>query len=91
AEGLFVRLLGEIGLATLVSLQTLYGLLGFFGAIIIALFNVTVIHPGKFRFNATVQRFEVVGVTALGIIGLMSFLIGLVIAQQGAVQLRQFG
>jgi len=30
-------------------------------------------------------------VSALGIIGLMSFLIGIVIAQQGAVQLRQFG
>ena len=39
----------------------------------------------------TVQRFEVVGVSALGIVGLMSFLIGIVIAQQGAVQLRQFG
>jgi phospholipid/cholesterol/gamma-HCH transport system permease protein len=32
-----------------------------------------------------------VGVKALGIIGLMSFLIGIVIAQQGAVQLEQFG
>ena len=38
-----------------------------------------------------VQRFDVVGVRALGIIGLMSFLIGIVIAQQGAVQLAQFG
>ena len=45
----------------------------------------------RFRYNATVQRFEVVGVAALGIIGLMSFLIGVVIAQQGAVQLQQFG
>jgi hypothetical protein len=34
---------------------------------------------------------ELVGVSALGIIGLMSFLVGIVIAQQGAVQLRQFG
>jgi len=33
----------------------------------------------------------VVGVRALGIIGLMSFLIGIVIAQQGSVQLAQFG
>jgi phospholipid/cholesterol/gamma-HCH transport system permease protein len=38
-----------------------------------------------------VQRFDVVGVRALGIIGLMSFLIGIVIAQQGSVQLAQFG
>ena len=29
--------------------------------------------------------------SSLGIIGLMSFLIGVVVAQQGAVQLRQFG
>jgi phospholipid/cholesterol/gamma-HCH transport system permease protein len=34
---------------------------------------------------------ELVGVTALPIIGLMSFLIGIVIAQQGSVQLQQFG
>src|SRR5207253_2550000 len=45
----------------------------------------------RFRINAIVQRFEVVGVHAFGIIGLMSFLVGIVIAQQGAVQLRQFG
>jgi phospholipid/cholesterol/gamma-HCH transport system permease protein len=38
-----------------------------------------------------VQHFDSVGVRALGIVGLMSFLIGIVIAQQGAVQLRQFG
>jgi len=34
---------------------------------------------------------ELVGVSALGIVGLMCFLVGIVIAQQGAVQLRQFG
>ena len=88
--GPLVRVLGEIGAAVTTSFKTMYGLLGFFGATMIALFNV-ITHPSRFRFNATVQRFEVVGVSALGIIGLMSFLIGLVIAQQGAVQLRQFG
>ena len=84
------RVLGEIGEATQIAFSTLYGLLGFFGAICIA-FGSVVRHPGRFRLNAVVQRFEVVGVSALGIIGLMSFLIGLVIAQQGAVQLAQFG
>jgi phospholipid/cholesterol/gamma-HCH transport system permease protein len=38
-----------------------------------------------------VRQFELVGVSALFIIGLMSFLIGIVIAQQGAAQLEQFG
>ena len=66
------------------------GLLGFFGALLIAIWSV-IRQPRRFRFNAVVQRFEVVGVHALGIIGLMSFLVGIVIAQQGAVQLRQFG
>jgi phospholipid/cholesterol/gamma-HCH transport system permease protein len=48
-------------------------------------------HPSRFRINAIIQRFELVGIRALGIVGLMSFLIGIVIAQQGAVQLSQFG
>ncbi|RZM30895.1 MAG: ABC transporter permease [Sphingomonas sp.] len=84
------RVLGEIGAATALSMRTLYGLLGFMGATVIALVNV-IRHPHRFRYNAVIQRFEVVGVSALGIVGLMSFLIGMVIAQQGAVQLRQFG
>jgi phospholipid/cholesterol/gamma-HCH transport system permease protein len=86
----FGTMLAEIGDAVVVTLRTLYGLLGFMGATTIAFVNV-VRHPSRFRFNATVHRFEVVGVQALAIVGLMSFLIGIVIAQQGAVQLRQFG
>lgn len=70
--------------------RTLVGLVGFFGATLIAFANV-IRRPKKFRFNAVIQRFDVVGVRALGIIGLMSFLIGIVIGQQGAVQLEQFG
>ena len=84
------RVLDELGTATVLSFRTLLGLLGFLGATVIAAGNV-IRHPRRFRYNATVQRFEVVGVSALGIVGLMSFLIGIVIAQQGAVQLRQFG
>ena len=89
-ESPFIHLLAEIGDAIFTAVHTLYGLLGFLGATVIAFWNVAT-HPRRFRFHATVHRFEVVGVSALGIIGLMSFLIGVVIAQQGAVQLRQFG
>ena len=85
----FYRVLGEIGEATIQTGRTMVGLLGFFGATVLAFGSI--VRHRRFRFNATVQRFEVVGVSALGIIGLMSFLIGIVIAQQGAVQLRQFG
>ncbi len=85
-----IRILQEIGEAVSGSGRQMLGLLGFMGATVLAFVNV-IRHPSRFRFNATVQRFEVVGVSALGIVGLMSFLIGMVIAQQGALQLRQFG
>ena len=80
----------ELGAWTIESGRTLTGLLGFFGAVLMSFASV-VRNPKRFRYNAVVQRFDVVGVRALGIIGLMSFLIGIVIGQQGAVQLQQFG
>lgn len=86
----FLRVLDEIGDATILAGQTMLGLLSFFGAILIGTWNV-IRNPRRFRINAVVQRFELVGVKALAIVGLMSFLIGIVIAQQGAVQLEQFG
>ena len=65
-------------------------MLGFLGNVIMASLSV-VRHPSRFRVKALVRQLELVGVSALGIIGLMSFLIGIVIAQQGAAQLQQFG
>jgi phospholipid/cholesterol/gamma-HCH transport system permease protein len=85
-----IRVLGEIGGAVRMAGRTIIGLLGFFGALLISTWNI-IRHPRRFRLNAITQQFEVVGVRALAIIGLMSFLVGIVIAQQGAVQLRQFG
>jgi phospholipid/cholesterol/gamma-HCH transport system permease protein len=86
----FVAILRELGLWIAEAGTTLVGLLGFLGATLIGFANV-IRRPKRFRLNAVVQRFDVVGVRALGIIGLMSFLIGIVVAQQGAVQLAQFG
>jgi phospholipid/cholesterol/gamma-HCH transport system permease protein len=86
----FVAGLRELGEWIVEIGVTLVGLLGFLGATLIGFGNV-IRRPKRFRVNAVVQRFDVVGVRALGIIGLMSFLIGIVVAQQGAVQLQQFG
>lgn len=86
-----LHVLKELGEWVAETGQTLVGLLGFFGAVLIGFANVIRRPARRFRLNAVVQRFDVVGVRALGIIGLMSFLIGIVIAQQGAVQLEQFG
>ncbi|MEN7536464.1 ABC transporter permease [Aurantiacibacter flavus] len=70
--------------------QGVVAVLGFLGAVIGALFG-SIRHPRRFRVKALVRQMELVGVSSLPIIGLMSFLIGIVIAQQGAVQLQQFG
>ena len=84
------RILCQVGEAVVQSGRTLYGLLGFLGGILIAGAGM-VRNPRRIRWAAVSRQFEVVGVEALGIIGLMSFLIGVIIAQQGAIQLRQFG
>jgi len=66
------------------------GVVSFLGALLFSLARLAR-HPRNFRMVALVRQVELVGVSALPIIGLMSFLIGIVIAQQGAVQLAAFG
>ncbi|QDP19763.1 ABC transporter permease [Sphingomonas xanthus] len=84
------RTLDELGGWVADAGRTTVGLIGFLGAVLLS-FAAIIRRPKRFRVNAVVQRFDLVGVRALGIIGLMSFLIGIVVGQQGAVQLQQFG
>jgi phospholipid/cholesterol/gamma-HCH transport system permease protein len=49
------------------------------------------VRPRSFRASAVGKQMEVAGVRAVPIIALMSFLIGGIIAQQGAFQLNYFG
>ncbi len=54
-------------------------------------FLQTLIHPSQIRFKAIIKQIDLSGIRALPIVILTSFLIGLVIAYQGAEQLQQFG
>jgi phospholipid/cholesterol/gamma-HCH transport system permease protein len=48
-------------------------------------------HPGAIRWNDTVRVAEELGVNALPIVSMLSFLVGVIMAFQAAVALRQFG
>lgn len=54
-----------------------------------ALFSL--FRPGKMRWSAILREASLMGSQALGIVGLITFLIGLTLAFQSAYQLRQFG
>lgn len=86
----FSATLANIGTAVIQAVATLGGFLDFLGTTLLALAR-TVPKPGKWRWDPIIYQGEAVMVNALGIVGLMSFLVGFVIAQQGAVQLKQFG
>jgi phospholipid/cholesterol/gamma-HCH transport system permease protein len=88
--GLFGRIAQAVGNFVSDYFTGMINLTGFLGALILAWISL-VRHPSRFRWTALVRQIELSGVGALPIVGLMSFLIGIVIAQQGAVQLRQFG
>jgi phospholipid/cholesterol/gamma-HCH transport system permease protein len=90
AQPPFLRVIAMIGQAVITAGQTLVALVAFLGATIMSVGKV-IARPRRFRAHAVTNQFEVVGVHALAIVGLMSFLVGIVIAQQGVVQLRQFG
>lgn len=65
-------------------------LMGFFGLIIVTWLRV-LRRPGRMRWVALIAQMERTGVGALPIVGLLSFLIGVVLTFQGADQLRRFG
>jgi phospholipid/cholesterol/gamma-HCH transport system permease protein len=65
-------------------------LIGFFGQTMTVLARA-ILQPTRIRWTALVSHMEQSGFNALPIVGLISFLIGMVMAYQGADQLRRFG
>jgi phospholipid/cholesterol/gamma-HCH transport system permease protein len=82
--------LDRIGRGLSHALHQGYELVGFFG-LIVSETVATVVQPRRLRVAALVHQMEETGLNALPIVGLLSFLIGVVVAYQGADQLRQFG
>ena len=65
-------------------------LLGFFGEVLVVMLG-SIRHPRRFRFGSVVAQMREVWIHAMPIVGVLTFLIGVVIAYQGVEQLKAFG
>ena len=82
--------LAALGRSTVNGWRDLIAFLAFLGESTLV-FLRGLAHPLRFRWDSLTRVIEDAGLRALPIITLTAFLIGVVIAYQGAVQLRRFG
>jgi len=84
------NLLARMGRQSWRGLHGLYGILSFVGVTAIILMH-SLTQPHRIRWRAILRNLQTAGFQALPIVGLLSFLMGLVISYQGADQLQRFG
>jgi len=82
--------LASIGQHTWRNLLNFSGILAFIGESAIVLLH-SLLQPRRIRWRAVLHNLQIAGFEALPITGLLSFLMGVVIAYQGADQLQRFG
>jgi phospholipid/cholesterol/gamma-HCH transport system permease protein len=83
-------ILDQIGRSVAGFGTTIIELVDMLGAILAAAGRV-IIHPSRFRLTSTVHHLEQVCWRAVPIVGLITFLIGCIISQQGIFHFRKFG
>jgi phospholipid/cholesterol/gamma-HCH transport system permease protein len=86
----FRRWLSAVGEGVVEGVDDLRDLVGFLGRTVASILGVLV-RPWRLRMTSLVHHCQEVGLNAVPIVALMGFLIGVVLAFQGATQLRQFG
>ncbi len=85
------RMVGDFGRSVALAGRDGVQLVSFLGETVAALIRLAFVHPGRFRLTSTFAQMQATGIEAMPIVGLISFLIGVVIAYQGVDQLRLFG
>ncbi len=85
-----VALVARVGRATIDIYGQAVRLVNYLGLTVVVMLRLSV-KPGRIRGTALVSHMEQSGLNALPIVGLISFLIGVVLAYQGADQLAKFG
>ena len=84
------NLVERIGENTMDAFKQAAEALSFIGETAIA-FGISVLQPKRIRWRPILFNIRSAGFDALPIVGLLSFLLGVVVAYQGAAQLRQYG
>ena len=87
----FRRRLYKIGKATIQALDQGYSILGYLGRVTVETGEAVAKPKHNLRIAAIFHQVEETGINALPIVGLLSFLIGVVLAYQAIDQLKQFG
>jgi phospholipid/cholesterol/gamma-HCH transport system permease protein len=87
----FRRRLYRIGKATVHAANQGYEMLGYLGRVTVESGQAILRPKSNLRVAAIVHQIEETGISALPIVGLLSFLIGVVLAYQAIDQLKQFG
>jgi len=82
--------MARVGTAVLASWKGVWDMVDFIGEAVLACLKL-VAGAARFRRVDLVLFMQECGAQALGIVTLISFLIGLILAFMGAIQLRQFG
>ncbi len=88
--GALVTMLARIGSSLENIAKGAREAIGFMGLVILTMAR-TAIKPRRLRFTSLVRHMETVGLDAVPIVMLMSFLIGAVLAYQSSEQLTKFG
>lgn len=82
--------LASLGQGTAAAFEQGMALLGFIGECTLTL-GRCLAHPSRLRWRPILYNIRSAGFDALPIVGLLAFLLGIVVAYQGADQLRQYG
>ncbi len=85
-----VNIFVHLGESTIEHALNIRFLLSFFGSVVISLVHV-LFHPKSLRIDDTLLCMKKTGVDALPIVGLISFLLGLIMAFVSSIQLQDFG
>lgn len=82
--------LDKLGRTVWLHVEQFQGILAFLGESAVALLR-SLMQPSRIRWRAILYNLQIAGFNALPIVGLLAFLMGVVVAYQGAIQLARYG